>query len=657
MSIFSEDKRAEELNEAGILTNRFFQLIKYKGTEINYRKKQHEYAMAIMNAIKENKTLLIEAPVGIGKSYGYLIPIFYSINSSKKFNKVIISTSTMTLQDQLLKSANEVSKMLGINLKVEVVKGIGNYACLKKISNLSSKQKKMLAKEGININEMFKRIKDSDTALRKEVLEVADSIWKEIALESRGECSRCSYKLKCPHYNLENNRLSAADIVIMNHNYLSSYLNRESTIKEDAIIVDEAHLLEEAIRGINISEITYDYLKSFIYDEQILREVLDLFRKIRNSANRSFNRNKIVKAELLDKKDLEQLEFTVTKSIINLLNNTIKDLNNYISTLKKDNRNSKGKLSEKTVLQIEKIEEFVNVLNDMSKKSNSENVYWVSFIEKDKIKIGYVKKNLQPITKKLFSTPSVVLTSATMTNLNGSYSKIKKDLYVPEWNETVKPIEPIFDYQTRTAIYCDDNINNTYNYSTTYVALLAERIDQIIRKTRGRSLILFTSKKIMKSVGEILKEKDKINPYGFNLIFQDQEGKSNDEIQKMFENDPTKACLFGTAFWEGLDIKGSKLCNVIITKLPYQVPTPIEKYKSSLQEEDYYFAKMISKLLQGCGRLIRGSKDFGTIFILDPRATNQKIKKYLSLYPQSDSIEDAVNIINDHTPGRKPKNI
>ena len=132
MSIFSEDKRAEELNEAGILTNRFFQLIKYKGTEINYRKKQHEYAMAIMNAIKENKTLLIEAPVGIGKSYGYLIPIFYSINSSKKFNKVIISTSTMTLQDQLLKSANEVSKMLGINLKVEVVKGIGNYACLKK---------------------------------------------------------------------------------------------------------------------------------------------------------------------------------------------------------------------------------------------------------------------------------------------------------------------------------------------------------------------------------------------------------------------------------------------------------------------------------------------------------------------------------------------
>ena len=122
-------KAYEQLDE-------FFEELYHQNDSIKtltYREGQNSYALDIMESIKNKSIQLIQAGVGIGKSFGYLLPIFYTYDNVEKFNKIIISTSSIALQEQLLKDVEKISKMLDIKINTEILKGINNYACLKRI--------------------------------------------------------------------------------------------------------------------------------------------------------------------------------------------------------------------------------------------------------------------------------------------------------------------------------------------------------------------------------------------------------------------------------------------------------------------------------------------------------------------------------------------
>ena len=135
--MWSEDKYKLKYERALKDVDSFFYVInEKKELGLTYRENQHKFARDIMDAIKENRILLVQAGVGIGKSMGYLVPIFSSFNNVSNFEKVIISTSSIALQQQLLTDINYVSKLLDVKLKVEVAKGINNYVCLKRVYDL-----------------------------------------------------------------------------------------------------------------------------------------------------------------------------------------------------------------------------------------------------------------------------------------------------------------------------------------------------------------------------------------------------------------------------------------------------------------------------------------------------------------------------------------
>ena len=150
-----------------------------------------------------------------------------------------------------------------------------------------------------------------------------------------------------------------------------------------------------------------------------------------------------------------------------------------------------------------------------------------------------------------------------------------------------------------------------------YLDSLAKKVAEMIRITNGKSLVLFTSKTDMKEVYQRLQEQE----FPFDLLIQ-EEGKNAEVIKEKFKNDINSTLLASGAFWEGIDVKGESLQQVIITKLPFPVVDPIIQEKASQYTngfEKVYIPEMLVKLKQGTGRLIRSATDQGIITILDSR--------------------------------------
>ena len=150
--------------------------------------------------------------------------------------------------------------------------------------------------------------------------------------------------------------------------------------------------------------------------------------------------------------------------------------------------------------------------------------------------------------------------------------------------------------------------------------------------TEGRSLVLFTAKKDMQDVYSRLKKKAK--PY---KILVQEEGKDVSRLKEEFSNDETSSLLATGAFWEGIDVKGSSLENVIIAKLPFPTVDPIIQNKASIYSDGFrevYLPEMLLKLKQGTGRLIRSETDKGIVAILDSRAKDY-VEEITSSLPYS----------------------
>lgn len=631
---------------------------------VSYRAGQKEFSTAVMNAIKDKKVLLVEAGVGIGKSFGYLIPLFYTINGIPKINKVIISTSSIALGEQLIKDVNKVCSLLGIELQAEISKGINNYACLKNVylaidSSKARKDEKTLSiLESIKNKMLFESLCDkSDLPI------VPNSLWKRIC--ARGGCNSCYLSSNCKFLESQKNA-GNSNFIITNHTQLANMLKSKNEIVKsaDAIVIDEAHKLEEELRlsfeeTLNISDIAsklntikeelenadkYDAfyeLKDFIpLIGKTINALIMFIKTLRKNANTIYNRESLGTADI---KTAPRLSISfeneqVRSSIITLLNTT-KSFNTIF----------------KTEIPIPSVQKNINYIKrcialfyDMAKGKDSKYIYWVKYIDDVNIVITFTKKDLTKELNELFKeeTP-VVITSGTLATQK-SYERIISSLNLNEKDnvKTLMPIPSPFDYENHSLFYYDTSITNPKDKNhTAYITDLAIKIKELIELTNGKSLILFTSKSDMQAVYKIvsnmgLKQK---------LILQGEDAtKSKEE----FEND-INSCLFATGvFWEGIDLKGKTLSNLIITRLPFPTDDPIVEYKKSGLNKKEQFKliedEMLMKLAQGTGRLIRSTTDTGIVCSLDSRTPLylDEIIKTLPFKKYTDNLQDVVAFTN-----------
>lgn len=664
------------------------------GIKLSYRDEQASYSQEIMDAIKNNIILLIQAGVGTGKTYGYLIPIMLTYKNDHSFSKAIISTASIALQEQLIKDINNVSKMLGIDIKVGIAKGINNYACLRKIDEqLKSPHMNMDSEEYKTLNKLMNEIIKKSTSDKSELTKMSDAIWEKVRLQNRGACSNCSYSTRCPYYKLSE-ELPNYNIIVTNHgNYIRNIMDDTQLVKDANIVVfDEAHKLEEYFQSIREQELKLEDINDLIEKasallngygiKALLFSISKVFSRARASGSANFfdiseKRGTKGKYSIVES---NRLKFEITKTVaewldiaIEELNKLLKEMHSSSTTYKRvaENTNSTQKFkilsdkAEKLDKLIVKIARILTIFKDMKKdystnkkslegKEESSNIYWASFYQNDRITIRFTPKNNLDLVNKLFSGENpYILTSATMGTYYNAENSVNDNEKEMTKRQPYKPIvyglgldkidrasdltyreefSPYF-YDNQVLLYYDDTISKP-NESDEYIDELAEKIDEAMRITEGKALVLFTSKKTMYLVYKKLIE---TKSYPFELLLQTDDNSS--EVKEKFASD-INSCLFATgAFWEGIDIKGPALSNLIITHLPFDQVDAVNQYEASKYStekekmQEIYLPKMLLKFKQGYGRLIRSSEDRGIVFCLDPR-----IKSYL------DEISEATEI-------------
>ena len=661
-----------------------------KGFE--YRKEQEEMAHYIQDAINEDRKIIIEAGTGTGKTLAYLIPAIKWAVANKK--KVIIATNTINLQEQLLLKDIPLAKsIIKEDFSYVLVKGRSNYLCKRLFNELSIGRSidietfSMEAREQIEyILKWGNKTKTGDKA--ELPFEVYPDVW-ELVQSTTELClgKKCPYRKECFYMKTRIEKMEA-DILISNHHVFFADLNVRAETdfdseylilpRYDMVIFDEAHNVESVARSyfsVEVSKISFTRLLNRIYqkknqrkkeksalirvedtiDEKDLEdsqqyiyllntlkeeisilqnigdEYFDEIRKIYETnteapIRKSLNNFEMTKSRFLetlrDKKDIFQSKLADFLTLMMSFNNVIdeeKDKNPEVI-----NFNNHLKMF-KTYIDSFK---FINSFED------DNYIYWLD-INSKRTNVVLTATPLN-IAKKLSSVlfdnlDRLIFASATIV-ANGNFDYFKKSLGLDEEDCIECIIKSPFNYDEQMSVYIPTDIQDSENINA-FVTDASKFILDILLKTNGKAFILFTSYTMLNQIYYSISKK--LIDKGFEVFLHGDKPRS--QLIKEFK-EAENPILFGTtSFWEGVDVQGENLSNVIITKLPFLVPTdPVVSAISKKIEEDggnsftdFQLPEAIIKFKQGVGRLIRKKTDSGNIFILDSRILK---KRYGSLF-------------------------
>jgi len=598
--------------------------------DYEFREHQIELATHIADALNENKILLAEAGTGVGKTMAYLVP---SILKSKEGDPVVISTNTIALQSQLLaKDIPDIARaMADIEFRTVLVKGRGNYVCLTEVDNASGNILFATNKEFERLKRWIKRTKTGDF----QDLTFDFPEWYEVASNvhtcRKEECSYYQTK-KCFYYKMRE-KAEYANILVTNHSLFFSDLAAKAQDPYagvlppySTVIFDEAHHIEDNASktfGAEVTSFNIPFLVKRLKnrrDINITHSVLDEILAI--------NDKLFLEVSKISRMDyfLEDLYGEIDKaSVLGSINDLLANINTLVDDLNNAKKTSERETKNKIDGYISMIEELQASLKAVFFPEEDENYFqWGENKPSDKYSNCTLHSSPVAVSEilrdNLFSLGiPIVMTSATLSNAK-SFSYIKNRLGLDGYDNMEEIIlgSP-FDYMEQTLLYVPDSLPAPSN-EPDYVKKISSIIEELITASKGNAFVLFTSYKMLNFVYD-----DLVLTSKYKLIRQGE--MPNEELLKTFKkNDDT--VLFGVhSFWEGIDVKGSKLKLVIIDKIPFAVPdNPVTKSRCDYIEKnngnpfrEYSIPQAIIKLKQGFGRLIRTRSDKGVVAILDSR--------------------------------------
>lgn len=607
------------------------------------RQPQLEMANDILDMVKnKNKCLVVEAGVGTGKSFAYLIPLLIlQINDPKGFS-IILSRGTISLQEQLLKDINMLMKVLKLRINVILAKGKTHFLCLNRFSKQFSKGK---MPEWVKYWNTFSYYGDR-AELDKEIPNLGD-IWDKINVDNC-KSRTCDHYNECGYIKLRNDMRQPRSIIVTNHDQLianAKNINnfRRPLFPQDSniIVVDEAHNLEEKAR----SSLTEQWSKNRI--KFVLKTADNYLRKsddYESTKKRKKNIENLVtqffqelsthcesEAQKSEKNGHEAQRFSLPNVNEKLIYELVNELNSYNISLQLIDS-----ASDDFEVAIESLEDLMYFLNTVISDENK--IFWCEFINRSNssVSINSVPKELNEIINEYFFSdgkPPVILTSATISQPGNEpfeqYDYLISTLGIDFLKYTQvavsEPKQSPFNYKDNTLLYIPADMPLPKDWDNFRKQAVSE-IVKLLSLTDGRSMILFTSKSDMNFVYSKLLDLK----LPWSILIQ-KEGSSQDEIKQEFINDEKSILLATGTFWEGIDIPGPSLSNLIVFKLPFPVPDPVLEYKKSISSDGFlevYLPEMLIKLRQGLGRLIRKETDKGIATILDSRINKNQNKSY-----------------------------
>lgn len=641
------------------------------------RASQPEITEKILHSFTQNRHLLIEAGTGTGKTVAYLLA---AIHYAKQNNeKIIISTYTKTLQEQLIdkdipllsRALEQISPDIGFT--ATLLKGKKNYISLKKLHNLM--QKPLLEDHEVTfIIKLLVWLTQTATGDLEEV----NLQGKEYGMKDEvcfDDFSDPDEEYQGVNF-LKNARQKAerSDIIIVNHALLlqDAFFSKGIIPDYNYLILDEAHHLEDATTDtLTILFSLHSFLRPYEKIQKALEESQNAngpmfenkdISEIKTGINNLISRVEIFFGILgiFAEKNADPFEYQSqfiiqphslnttewhkfhesAKIIHQLLSDLLTECENKSTTLNQNLSDHGKQLFSSALAQIEQQK---NDLHTAVLSGQTENrITWTFKTGEGHTCLKSAPVNAGENLKEAFynTKHSVIFTSATLTT-DGNFNFFRDRVQLNENFEEIH-FASHFDYPDQVKILIPEDMPRPNTEG--YFRATCDIISQIVESNKGRTLILFTSKKALTatymSTATALKEK------GFEILAQGVTGGKG-KIIEHFKQEPTTTAIYGlNSFWEGVDIPGNLITCVIIQKLPFDPPNdPLifarcQKYKNAFSE--FQLPRAILKFKQGFGRLIRSHQDKGSIVILDSRIIqNGYGAQFLHSLPEGISIDYA----------------
>lgn len=650
-------------------------------SQYEHRSQQVEMLRAVTIALSEGQHLMVEAGTGTGKSMAYLIPA--AIWAIQNQRRVVISTNTINLQEQLIKKdIPDLRDALDLDLRASVLKGRGNYLCPRRFDSIRRRGPDSPDEMRI-LGKVLVWLQTTTTGDRGEINlngPVEREIWQRISAEDDLCTTENCLKLGglCPFFRARQ-AAQNSHLLIVNHALLLADVATGNKVlpEYDYLIVDEAHHLEDA----TTNSLSFRTTRAAI--DRILRELggpkngvlgwlLSTLEGVLQPADfASINRQIQIVTDLAFQfdnhlkdffKSIEQflyeqrqgnpigtyshqeriLPATRTqpawteveiiwddaeknlRSLLEILTQLLQVCSNIFDELPDDGEELYGSLSNLH----RRLSEVYNHVNGMVFEPQPETIYWVELNPNNhNLSLYAAPLHIGPLMQKYLwhEKESVILTSATLTAA-GEFDYIRNRLYADDAFELA--LGSPFDYESSTLIYIANDIPEPGDRHG-HQRALERGILQLALSTGGRMLALFTSydqlKRTSNAISTPLARED-------IRVYEQGEGASANTLLESFRADDRSVLLGTRAFWEGVDIPGEALSVLVIAKLPFDVPSdPIIAARGETFEDPFYqysLPEAILRFRQGFGRLIRTQSDRGIVAVLDKRVLSKQYGRF-----------------------------